>query len=114
MKAHDPEWDLSVQRPLSLSHPSRDDAATVSTVGMASINVKKGDGYICSGTPLEPEELGTARADSCQPRLQAASGREITAHQRSHRSSKLFSASEHPSMCLADKNHVIREGDGRI
>jgi hypothetical protein len=56
MKVHDPEWDSSVQFPLSLSHLSRDDAATVSTVGMAAINVKKGDGYICSGTLLGTRE----------------------------------------------------------
>ena len=89
MKAHDPEWDSSVQCPLSLSHPSRDDEATVSTVGMAAINVKKGDGYICSGTSGNPRELVTARANSWQPRLQFASGREDNGQQRSQGSDKL-------------------------
>ena len=37
-----PGRDFGVQRPLLIVTPSRDDAATLSTVGMAAINVKKG------------------------------------------------------------------------
>lgn len=99
--------------PFSLSHPSRDDEATVSTVGMAANNVKKGDGYICSGTLANARELGTARADLAQPRLQAASGGEVYGH---HPVSTLryrisLVSTRH---VLSRQDHIVGRGAGRI
>jgi hypothetical protein len=71
---------------------------------MAAINVKKGDGYICSGTLLGTREswwqhvlIPASRAY----KLRAAE--KIIAHQRSLRSDKLIFASDTPSMSPRQK-----------